>query len=298
MDLLDDMRIFVTAVDAMSFTGAATRLGLSKQFVSRRISALEQTLGVRLLLRTTRRLSVTDLGRVYYERARRILDDVQAANLAVSSQGERVHGNLRVSAPMSFGTMFLGSVIPSFLTTYPDVTVELELNDRTVDIVGEGYDVAVRIGALADSSLIARAIAPMRMVTCASPRYLEAHGAPQTPEDLRDHAVLPYGHSQRVSWQYSRDGKVLDIPVAGRLRVNNGELARDAAVAGLGVTWLPVFIVAPALLNERLVTVLDAFEPAPSSIYVVYPQHRQASLVIRAFSDFLASACSVAGSQW
>ena len=298
MDLLDDMRIFVTAVDAMSFTGAATRLGLSKQFVSRRISALEQTLGVRLLLRTTRRLSVTDLGRVYYERARRILDDVQAANLAVSSQGERVHGNLRVSAPMSFGTMFLGSVIPSFLTTYPDVTVELELNDRTVDIVGEGYDVAVRIGALADSSLIARAIAPMRMVTCASPHYLEAHGAPQTPEDLRDHAVLPYGHSQRVSWQYSRDGKVLDIPVAGRLRVNNGELARDAAVAGLGVTWLPVFIVAPALLNERLVTVLDAFEPAPSSIYVVYPQHRQASLVIRAFSDFLASACSVAGSQW
>ncbi len=298
MDLLDDMRIFVTAVDAMSFTGAATRLGLSKQFVSRRISALEQTLGVRLLLRTTRRLSVTDLGRVYYERARRILDDVQAANLAVSSQGERVHGNLRVSAPMSFGTMFLGSVIPAFLTTYPDVTVELELNDRTVDIVGEGYDVAVRIGALADSSLIARAIAPMRMVTCASPRYLEAHGAPQTPEDLRDHAVLPYGHSQRVSWQYSRDGKVLDIPVAGRLRVNNGELARDAAVAGLGVTWLPVFIVAPALLNERLVTVLDAFEPAPSSIYVVYPQHRQASLVIRAFSDFLASACSVAGSQW
>ncbi|AJP56080.1 LysR family transcriptional regulator [Pandoraea vervacti] len=298
MDLLDDMRIFVTAVDAMSFTGAAAKLGLSKQFVSRRISSLEQSLGVRLLLRTTRRLSVTDLGRVYYERARRILEDVEAANLAVSSQGERPRGNLRVSAPMSFGTMFLSAVIPSFLTTYPDVSIELELNDRTVDIIGEGYDVAVRIGALADSSLIARTIAPMRMVTCASPRYLETHGVPHTPEDLRDHTLLPYGHSQRVSWHYARDGQPLEIPVAGRLRVNNGELARDAAVAGLGVTWLPVFILAPALLGGRLVTVLDDFEPAPSSIYVVYPQHRQASLVIRAFSDFLASACSVAGTQW
>lgn len=298
MDLLDDMRIFVTAVDAMSFTGAAAKLGLSKQFVSRRISSLEQTLGARLLLRTTRRLAVTDLGRIYYERARRILDDVEAANLAVSSQGERPRGNLRVSAPMSFGTMFLGSVIPSFLTTYPDVTIELELNDRTVDIIAEGYDVAVRIGELADSSLIARTVAPMRMVTCASPRYLEAHGTPQTPEDLREHALLPYGHTQRVNWTYARDGHPVDIPVAGRLRVNNGELARDAAAAGLGLSWLPVFIVAPALLNGRLVTVLDDFAPAPMAIHVVYPQHRQASLVIRAFSDFLASACSVAGMQW
>ncbi len=298
MDLLDDMRIFVNAVDAMSFTGAAAKLGLSKQFVSRRISSLEQALGARLLLRTTRRLAVTDLGRVYYDRARRILDDVEAANLAVSSQGERPRGNLRVSAPMSFGTMFLGSVIPSFLTTFPDVTIELELNDRTVDIIGEGYDVAVRIGALADSSLIARAIAPMRMVTCASPRYLETHDAPPTPDDLHAHALLPYGHSQRVNWTYTRDGHSVEIPVAGRLRVNNGELARDAAVAGLGITWLPVFIVAPALLSGRLVTVLDEFAPAPSAIHVVYPQHRQASLVIRAFSDFLSSACSVAGAQW
>jgi DNA-binding transcriptional LysR family regulator len=298
MDLLDDMRIFVNAVDAMSFTGAATKLGLSKQFVSRRISSLEQSLGARLLLRTTRRLAVTDLGRIYYERARRILEDVEAANLAVSSQGERPRGNLRVSAPMSFGTMFLGAVIPSFLSTYPDVTIELELNDRTVDIIGEGYDVAVRIGALADSSLIARNIAPMRMVTCASPRYLEAHGTPETPEALREHALLPYGHSQRVNWTYHRDGHPLEIPVSGRLRVNNGELARDAAVAGLGITLLPVFIVAPALLNGRLVTVLDAFAAPATAIHVVYPQHRQASLVIRAFTDFLAAACGVAGAQW
>lgn len=298
MDLLDDMRIFVSAVEAMSFTGAAAKLGLSKQFVSRRISALEQSLGVRLLLRTTRRLAVTDLGQIYYARARRILDDVEAANLAVSSQGERPRGNLRVSAPMSFGTMFLGSVIPSFLATYPDVTIELELNDRTVDIIGEGYDVAVRIGALADSSLIARAVAPMRMVTCASPRYLDAHGTPQTPEALREHALLPYGHSQRVSWTYARDGHPVEIPVSGRLRVNNGELARDAAVEDLGLTFLPVFIVAPALLGGRLVTVLDDFAPPPTAIHVVYPQHRQASLVIRAFSEFLASACHVAGAQW
>ncbi|MBN4667698.1 LysR family transcriptional regulator [Pandoraea nosoerga] len=298
MDLLDDMRIFVNAVEAMSFTGAATKLGLSKQFVSRRIASLEQSLGARLLLRTTRRLAVTDLGRIYYERARRILEDVEAANLAVSSQGERPRGNLRVSAPMSFGTMFLGSVIPSFLSTYPDVSIELELNDRTVDIIGEGYDAAVRIGALADSSLIARNIAPMRMVTCASPRYLEAHGTPETPEALREHALLPYGHSQRVTWTYQRDGHALDIPVSGRLRVNNGELARDAAVAGLGITLLPVFIVAPALLNGRLVTVLDAFAPPEAAIHVVYPQHRQASLVIRAFADFLAAACGVAGARW
>lgn len=298
MDLLDDMRLFVSTVDTNSFTGAARKLGLSKQFVSRRITALEASLGARLLLRTTRRLSVTDLGRIYYDRSVKILEDVEAANLAVSSQGERPRGNLRVSAPMSFGTMFLGSVIPTFLVTYPDVSIELELNDRTVDIIGEGYDVAVRIGSLADSSLIARQVAPMRMVTCASPRYLADHPAPRTPEDLREHALLPYGHSQRVSWTFARDGHAVEVPVAGRLRVNNGELARDAAVAGLGVTWLPVFIVAPALLNGRLVTVLDDFAPPETAIHVVYPQHRQASLVIRAFAEFLASACSVAGAQW
>ncbi|GAB3627675.1 LysR family transcriptional regulator [Pandoraea terrae] len=298
MDLLDDMRIFVNAVDARGFTAAAEKLGLSKQFVSRRVTTLEAALGARLLLRTTRRLAVTDLGRIYYDRAVKILEDVAAANLAVSSQGERPRGNLRVSAPMSFGTMFLASVMPAFLKAHPDVTIEMELNDRTVDIVGEGYDVAVRIGLLADSSLIARPIAPMRMVTCASPAYLDAHDAPAIPADLRDHACLPYGHSQRVEWTYQIDGKLTGVPITGRLRVNNGELARDAAVAGLGLAWLPVFIVAPALANGRLVTVLDDFAPPPSAIHVVYPQHRQASLVIRSFADFLTSACAVAGTTW
>ncbi|CAM2140659.1 LysR family transcriptional regulator, regulator for bpeEF and oprC [Pararobbsia alpina] len=284
---LEDMRIFVAAVDAASFTGAATRLGLSKQFVSKRVMALEEQLGARLLVRTTRQLSVTPVGRDYYDRVVRILADVEDAERIVASQNAKPRGALRVTAPMSFGTMHLGPVMPEFLHRYDEVGLEIDLNDRTVDLIGEGYDMGVRIGVLTDSSLIARRIAPFEMVACASPTYLAQRGAPETPSDLADHQCLLYGHGKSVEWPFSLHGRARSVPVSGRLRVNNGEIARDAAIAGLGVTMLPTFIVQGALTSGKLIKVLEAFEPPKGGVFAVYPQHRQSSPAVRAFVDFL-----------
>jgi DNA-binding transcriptional LysR family regulator len=289
MNLLEDMRLFIATVDARSFTAAAEKLGLSKQFVSRRLADLEAHLGVRLLIRTTRRLSVTELGRVFYERSNRVLDDAADAERAVMNQDAKPRGALRLSAPMSFGTMHLGAVIPKFLSAHPDVSIELDLNDRTVDLVGEGYDMAVRIGVLPDSSLIARAIAPVLMAACCSPEYLLRRGAPTSLDDLRHHDCLMYGHGRNVEWVFAVHGKRRAIGVTGRLRVNNGELARDAALAGLGIALLPTFIVGDALHDSQLVTVLDDFMPPAMMINAVYPKHRESSLTVRAFVDFLRS---------
>ena len=287
MNQLEDMRIFVSTVDAQSFTAAADKLGLSKQFISRRIMTLEERLGARLLIRTTRKLSVTDTGRAYYERALKIIDEVNDAEQLVSSQNTSPRGTLRISAPMSFGTLHLGPAVARFMAQCPDVRIELDLSDRFVDIVGEGYDMAIRIGNLADSSLVARQIAPAQIVTCASPAYLKQRGKPKSPTDLKEHDCLLYGHNRNVEWVFVDKGKTLHLPVKGRLRANNGELACTAAIEGLGIVLLPTFIVGAALRSKQLVTILDAYAPPPLTIYAVYPQHRQSSLAVKAFTDFL-----------
>lgn len=287
MSQLEDMQIFVTTVDAGSFTAAADRLGLSKQFISRRIMALEERLGGRLLIRTTRKLSVTDTGRAYYERALKIIDEVHEAEQQVSNENSSPRGTLRISAPVSFGSLHLGPAIARFMLQCPEVRIELDLSDRFVDIVGEGYDMAIRIGHLADSSLIARQIAPVQVVACASPAYLKRRGKPALPADLKAHDCLPYGHGRHVDWVFADKGKPLHVPVKGRLRANNGELVYAAALAGLGIVLLPTFIVGAALRSKQLVTLLDAWAPPPLTLYAVYPQHRQASLAVQVFVDFL-----------
>lgn len=297
MNQLEDMQLFVTTVDAGSFTGAAEKLGLSKQFVSRRVMALEARLGVRLLNRTTRRLHVTDAGREYHARAVRILDAVGDAEQAVSSQGSSPQGTLRVTAPMSFGTLHLGVVLPAFLLRCPAISFELDLNDRTVDLIREGYDMGIRIGRLEDSSLIARPLAPAHVVACCSPTYLQGRGAPATPAELAVHDCLLYGHSRGVEWTFVEDGKPKARPVSGRLLANNGEIVRDAAIAGLGIAWLPTFIVGRALREGRLVTVLDHYASPPVAVHAVYPKHRQVSLAIRAFVDFLGETLVVDGTR-
>lgn len=289
MNQLEDMQIFVSTVGAQSFTAAADRLGLSKQFISRRIMALEERLGARLLIRTTRKLSVTDIGRSYYERVLKIIDEVNEAEQLVSSANASPRGTLRISAPVSFGTLHLGPAIARFMMQCPDIVIELDLSDRFVDVVGEGYDMAIRIGHLADSSLVARHIAPAQLVACASPAYLKAHGKPATPLELRSHECLIYGHGRHVEWAFVEKGKALRIPVTGRMRANNGELACAAAIEGLGIALLPTLIVGEALRAGKLVTILDAYAPPPLNIYAVYPQHRQSSLAIKAFADFLRS---------
>jgi DNA-binding transcriptional LysR family regulator len=290
MDVFEDMTIFVHAVDLRGFTAAAEKLGLSKQFVSRRVSALEARLGVRLLTRTTRKLAVTELGRIYHAHATQILADVAMADLAVSSQGGQARGLLRVSAPMSFGTMYLSALVPRFLSLHPAVSLELDLNDRSVDVIGEGYDMAIRIAALADSTLIARSIAPVLTVACCSPTYLAARGAPKTPDELKEHDCILSSQSRSVEWKFLDKGTLRSVPLGGRIRLNNGELARDAAIAGLGIAYLPTFITTAALRSGQLVPLLEDYPAAASAVYSVYPQHRQTSPLIHAFTDFLSAA--------
>jgi DNA-binding transcriptional LysR family regulator len=284
---LEDMRIFVATVDAHNFTAAANRLSLSKQFVSRRVMALEEALGVQLLIRNTRKLAVTDLGQEFYERARRILGEVEDAEQAMSLRRAGPRGLLRVSAPMSFGMMHLSPLVAMFLRENPDVRFDMELSDRTVDVVGEGFDMAIRIGTLPDSTLVAQKLVDVRMVACCSPGYLRRRGTPAAPADLARHACLLYGHGGAVSWDFVIDGATKAVEVHGPLRANNGDLIRDAAVAGLGIVRLPDFIVADALKRGQLVPVLEAFLPGATSVYAVYPQHRQSSVTIRAFVEFL-----------
>ncbi|ALE56872.1 LysR family transcriptional regulator [Paraburkholderia graminis] len=284
---LDDMRIFVATVDAHNFTAAAKRLSLSKQFVSRRVMALEEALGVPLLVRNTRKLAVTELGQEFYERAKRILGEVEDAEQAMSLRRAGPRGLLRVSAPMSFGMMHLSPLVADFLREHRDVRFDMELSDRTVDVVGEGFDMAVRIGVLPDSTLIAQKLFDVNLVACCSPRYLRRRGTPAAPADLARHSCLLYGHGGVVAWEFAVDGALKSFEVQGPLRANNGDLIRDAAVAGLGIVRLPDFIVADALRSGELVTVLDEFLPSPTGVYAVYPQHRQSSLTIRAFVDFL-----------
>jgi DNA-binding transcriptional LysR family regulator len=284
---LDDMRIFVATVDARSFTTAANRLALSKQFVSRRVMALEAALGVRLLVRNTRKLAVTELGQTFYERAKRILAEVEDAGQAMSMQRAAPHGLLRISAPMSFGVLHLSPLVAAFLQRYPDVRFDMELSDRLVDVVGEGFDMAIRIGTLADSTLVAQRLGDVRMLACCSPQYLRRRGAPATPADLARHACLAYGHGGPASWEFAVDGARRHVEVRGPLRSNNGELIRDAAMAGLGIALLPDFIVAAAMKAGQLVPVLDPYLPRASALYAVYPHHRQGSMTIRALTGFL-----------
>ncbi|MFM0204881.1 LysR family transcriptional regulator [Paraburkholderia fungorum] len=284
---IDDMRIFVATVDAHNFTAAAKRLALSKQFVSRRVMALEESLGVQLLIRNTRKLAVTELGQEFYERAKRILSEVEDAEQAMSLRRAGPRGLLRVSAPMSFGMMHLSPLIANFLREHDDVRFDMELSDRTVDVVGEGFDMAIRIGTLPDSTLIAQKLGDVRMVACCSPGYVRRRGAPRHPAELARHSCLLYGHGGVVSWDFVVDGVSKGFEVEGPLRANNGELIRDAAVAGLGIVRLPDFIVAEALAGGQLVTVLEEFLPMAVTVYAVYPQHRQSSVAVRVFVEFL-----------
>lgn len=290
MNAFEDMRLFVQVMESGSFTAAAEQLGLSKQYVSRRLMQLEERLGVRLLNRSTRRLDVTPLGQGYYESAVRLLAEVLQVEEGIAGQNSQPRGTLRLSAPLSFAMEHLGSLLPAFLQRYPEVSVEVDLSDRSVDVIGEGYDLALRIGLLEDSSLIARPIAVIPRVYCASPGYLQQRGTPLEPQQLSDHDCLPYGHSRQVHWRFEGRGpkaRPSSLAVSGRMRANNGELLRDAAIAGLGIAYLPMFIVGAALRDGRLVSVLDDYTSEPLRLCAVYPQHRQSSRPVQALIEFL-----------
>ena len=288
MTRFDFLQAFVRVAETGSFSEAARRLGLSKSMVSRQVSALEAELGVRLLHRTTRSLSPTEAGRAYLERCQRILADLDEANLLVSRLQAVPRGRLRVSTPLSFGIGHLSAALPGFLERYPEIELEMNLTDRHVDLVEEGWDLAVRIGRLADSSLIVRRLAPIRAVAVAAPAYLERRGIPLVPLDLEHHDCLT--HSGRTAeWRFvSPQGQASQLGVRGRVHADNGDVLRVMALAGLGIVQLPSFFVGDDIRAGQLVPVLDGFIPQEASLNAVYPHGRHLSPKVRAFVDYLA----------
>jgi DNA-binding transcriptional LysR family regulator len=290
MDKLTGMAVFARVIDAGSFTAAAAQLGMSKSAVSKAISALEDRLGARLLNRTTRRLALTEVGRAFYERCARIVAEAEEAELAVTHLQLTPRGTLRVNAPMSFGALHLGPALAVFLARYPELKVDLELSDRFVDLLEEGYDVAVRIAAaLPDSSLIARRITVDDAVICASPAYWQRHSRPRVPADLERHACVTYAYNPNPrEWPFvAADGRPINVRVDGPLHTNNGEATLHVALAGLAVVRLPRFICGPELAPGRLEAVLADATPPPNGIYAIYPHNRHLSAKVRAFVDFL-----------
>lgn len=291
MDTLRDYAVFVAVVDSGGFTPAARSLGLTKSAVSKRVALLEDRLGARLLDRTTRRLRPTGPGLSFLESCRRVLAEVEAAEAAVSSLHTEARGTLRVNAPMSFGLRHLGGLLPPFLERHPGLSVDLVLNDRVVDLIDEGFDVAVRIADLVDSALIARRLAPARLVVCAAPAYWRRHGRPERPQDLAGHECLIYSYQPNIAeWPFRMPGGGRGARVGGRLRANNGDVLRAAAVAGLGVALAPTFIVGDDLRAGRLETALEGFEAPPLAIHAVFPPGRHPTAKVRAFVDHMIAA--------
>lgn len=294
MDRLSAMQVFVRVAELGSFSEAALALDQSKSTVSKNVAWLEEQLGVRLINRTTRRLSLTEAGLGYLDRCRQILIDVEEAETAISRESAAPRGRLKVAAPMSFGYLHLAPHLSRFQQMYPDILLDLTMNDRYVDLIDEGYDVAVRIGGLADSSLIARRIVGSAVMTVASPEYLARRGVPETPEDLTHHECLIYRWPQpRDLWRYRRpDGSTAEVRVRGTLHANNGDALAAAAAGGMGLVLMPAFLVMSYLQSGALVPVLRNYGLASADIHAVYPHNRHLSAKVRVFVDFLVDAFS------
>jgi DNA-binding transcriptional LysR family regulator len=292
MERLEDLRLFTLVAEGRSFTRAADRLGLSKSAASRRIAELETRLGARLFNRTTRHISLTQVGEGFYQRVSQILEALEEAERSVASQHAAPRGRLKLAAPMSFGIQHLSSAVAEFMERYPEVEVDMELSDRFVDLIDEGFDMAVRIGRLKDSSLVARRLCPVRVVLCASPTYLARRGIPQVPADLANHDCLIYTNMQSPEqWVFRAapgSEETRNIRVNGRLHANNGDALREAALTGQGLVLLPTFIVGEELSRGRLMPVLGDYLLSQSAVHAVYPANRHLSPKVRAFVDFLA----------
>jgi DNA-binding transcriptional LysR family regulator len=289
MDRFAQLQAFVEVVEAGSFSRAADRLGIGKSLVSRRVSELEKNLGAQLLQRTTRSLSLTSHGRAFFERAIRILGDLEEAEQAIADDAGALRGKLRLAAPLSFGLHHLGRAINGFLADHPGIELDLDLNDRQIDLVEEGFDMAIRIGDLPDSTLIARRLGAARFATCASPGYLAEHGEPKTPDELSGHVGLHYSNATLAeAWRFGGTDKEPITAIPGiRLRASNGDALAAAAMAGLGIVNLPTFIVADALRAGDLIAILQDYRRAPLGIHALYPPGRLMPRRLRLFSDYL-----------
>lgn len=285
LDHLAAMAVFAKVVETKSFTAAARELNLSKSAVSKQVSGLEDRLGARLLNRTTRRLALTEIGAAFYDRCSRLVAEAEEAELEVTRMSSEPRGELRVNVPFSFGLAHVAPILSGFVNAHPAVSLDLTLDDRFVDLIADGYDLAIRIGNLSDSSLIARKLATTQLLVVAAPDYWSRRGVPKTASDLNDHDCLLYSY-QRVSnvWQFGGE----TVRIRGRVQANSGDVLRQVAVAGHGIAILPSFIVWQDVLAGRLIPALRGSEPAPVGIYAVYPHSRHLSAKVRAFVDYLA----------
>ncbi|NRB17457.1 MAG: LysR family transcriptional regulator [Rhodobacteraceae bacterium] len=294
MDQISRVGIFIAVVQARSFAGAARVLGITSSAVSKQVQNLELDLQVKLLNRTTRNVSVTEEGAIYFERAKRALEDLQEAKEQIYELKSHPRGPLKISLPLSLGVKYLGQAVAQFASTYPDVELDVSLDERFVDIVGERFDLVLRIGSLKDTSLIARRMASCPFILCASAGYLERHGTPDTPEDLLEHNVLAYTRNTGLhEWRYKdKAGKIGQVSLSGSFKSDSGDVLCFSAVEGVGIAILPVFYVAEHLKNRRLQQLLPNYLTWPErDIHTVFQPNRFQSTRLRLFVDHLAAAC-------
>ena len=290
MDKYQEMRVFTAVVDAASFVAAGEALGMSKAAVSRYVSELEQRLGVRLMHRTTRKLSLTPEGELFLARCRDILSGIDAAEAEISTRSVTASGLLKVSVPVSFGIQHLAPLWREFLDQHPQVTLDVQLADRVIDLVDEGFDLAVRIARLPDSSLVSRRLASTRLVLCAAPSYLERCGTPAHPSELAQHDVVGYSlMAMGDQWQFTGPEGPVSVKVRPRLWSNNGDTCIAAALQGAGIQLQPTFLIGPQLLSGQLVEILPQFRSAELGIYAVYPSRKFVLPKVRALIEFLAA---------
>ena len=299
MDRFLEMQTFGAVVDAGSFVKAADVLGLSKAAVSRHVGDLEARLGVRLLHRTTRRLSLTGEGQVFYARSKELLAGVDEAETEITSRSGAASGLLRVNAPVTFGIRHLAPLWGVFRARYPKVTLDVTLADRVVDLVEEGYDVAIRIATLPSSTLISKRLATTRMVLCASPEYLKAHGAPRHPAELAEHAVISYSYwSTKDEWHFDGPQGPVSVKTQPCMHTNSGDTCRAAALAHQGVILQPTFLVGDDLAAGTLVELMPEFRSIELGIYAIYPTRKHVAPKVRALIDFLAVHFEQTCSAW
>ncbi|MCP3670653.1 MAG: LysR family transcriptional regulator [Gammaproteobacteria bacterium] len=286
---LNDMLLFAQVVNSGSFTAAARNLGMPKSTLSRRISNLETQLDSRLLHRTTRSLRLTDIGAEFYDHCVRVVDQAKEAERLIHINQDEPRGLLRVTGPIEWGNNYIGALVSEYLQHHPEVRLELMLTNRFVDLVAEGFDLALRAGHLEDSSMIARRLGESRMLLCAAPAYLEQHGAPQNPEQLREHICLGYpGRDGRTTLQFSSSNSLSQVEINGRLVANSVTTLRDATIAGLGITALPSSLCRDALDQGLLLPIMQEWQLPVDGIYAVYPSPRHLTLKVRSFIDFIA----------
>ena len=290
MDKLNAISVFCKVIETQSFTQAANQQNISVAMASKLVSQLEEHLKTRLLQRTTRKIVPTEAGMLYYQRCQAILLDLSEADSSISNMATSLQGNLLISVPRDFGLLYISPNLPKFIELHPNLHVEIEFEDKRVDLVAEGYDLALRIGYMQDSSLVARKISSSPMHFVASPSYLESRGTPLTPDDLEYHQGLLYKSSlNQVHWQSTKANQIQRYKIQSKVISNNGMALLEMTKAGLGISNSPSFFVKDALASGELVEILSEYKQKPLDIYVVYPNRRHLPAKVRAFIEFLAS---------